>query len=89
MRRRTGRDDCGAFGSAVAGVYLHGLAGDEACKADIRNRLENTTSFPTVYEAGREERTCNIQRYKNEYTLLAEDLIKQFDSLFRTGPSDL
>ncbi len=86
---KTCQEKQAAFEAAVAGVYLHGLAGDEACKADIRNRLENTTSFPTVYEAGREERTCNIQRYKNEYTLLAEDLIKQFDSLFRTGPSDL
>jgi len=47
-----------AFEAAVAGVYLHGLAGDAATGK---------------YAAGD----------KNEYTLLAGDLIKAFDSLFR------
>lgn len=42
-----------AFRAAITGVYLHGLAGDAAC------------------------------REKNEYSLLAGDLIRQFDVLFR------
>mgnify|MGYP002511912016 CR=1 FL=1 len=43
-----------AFEAAVTGVYLHGLAGEAACKE------------------------------KNEYSLLAGDLIGQFDILFRS-----
>lgn len=50
---RLEREKEAAFEAAIAGVYLHGLAGDAACKE------------------------------KNEYSLLAGDLIRQFDLLFR------
>ena len=50
---KTGAGKEAAFEAAIAGVYLHGLAGDAAL------------------------------REKNEYSLLAGDLIRQFDVLFR------
>jgi len=50
---KAGEGKAAAFEAAIAGVCLHGMAGDAAC------------------------------REKNAYTLLAGDLIRQFDLLFR------
>lgn len=64
-----------AFETAVTGVYLHGLAGDAAAGKSVE---ENALSAI--------ESTCPPKQTdgcKNEYTLLAGDLIRAFDFLFR------
>lgn len=76
-----GQEKQAAFEAAVEGVYLHGLAGDAAC--GVIGRPDPAPASVQTGCEGAMGRICGTREYKNEYTLLAADLIRQFDSLFR------